>query len=361
MLPVLYPMKASDDEKRTELAWNNERYICEEKYDGVRFLIRKEFDGNVRITSRVKSKKTGLPTEKQENFPHLVEWAKQLPNGTVIDGEVIVGGNSTSSEVTKITGALPQKAISRQKKNGWVNYVAYDILYYDGENVMDKPWSERRALLESVVVKLWSHKHVHVSKFVHCHKNNNKSREFYNKIVADGGEGVILKDTQATYKPDKRPLGTWLKVKKYSTYDVVVMGFTDAEVEYTGKNIGNWKYWQDEYGRKWRFSGLERAKKFSNDNGIVIKPITKYHHNGWIGSIIFGQYNNKGELIEVGQTSGMDEETRAWFTENKTTSIGLVIEVGAMERIPETNALRHPVYLRIRDDKQPEECIIGEC
>jgi hypothetical protein len=121
----------------------------------------------------------------------------------------------------------------------------------------------------------------------------------------------------------------------------------------------------------------------------MVKPVTKLWYNGWVGAVKFSQYVPKTDeeltacaheaeaamqnceccpecsgywkLVEIGQTSGMDEETRTYMTEHTEELIGKVIEVGAMERIKKTNALRHPRFLRFRDDKLPRECIVGEC
>ncbi len=54
-------------------------------------------------------------TEKLDHVPHLAEWAKQLPNGTILCGEIYYP-NGTSKDVTKVMGALADKAIARQKK-----------------------------------------------------------------------------------------------------------------------------------------------------------------------------------------------------------------------------------------------------
>lgn len=338
-IPWFYPMGGNSDEKRLEKGiWTDKSWIVERKYDGSRYLLRKEMDGTLNLTSRSKSVETGLPTNKIDNIPHLVKIADKLRNGTILDGEIITHINCTSSQVTEIMGCDSEKAIARQKDRGFVLYVVYDILYCDGISLLDLPWIKRRAYLEDCLENEigLENKYIILSSYFECHKIN--AEQWYNEIVESGGEGVMLKNKNSKYDAGldkmKKPSNTWIKVKKWITEDCIIMGFTDAEVEYTGKEIETWKYWVDD------------------------KPVTKYHYNGWIGACIFGQYDKKGNLIEVGQCSGMTEEIRQYMSENKEKLIGNVIEVKAMERISKTNALRHPEFLQIRSDKSPDECTI---
>jgi ATP-dependent DNA ligase len=83
-------------------------------------------------------------------------------------------------------------------------------------------------------------------------------------------------------------------------------------------------------------------------------PVTKFYYNGWIGAIRYGMYRD-GQLIELGQTSGMSEAVREELTTNGDSYIGTVMEVEAFEQLP-SGAFRHPRFMRFRDDKRPEEC-----
>jgi ATP-dependent DNA ligase len=361
-LPVLYPMGAvSIKPEKLELLWEDKNYIAERKYDGSRYLIRKEND-KVSVVSRQKSKSTGFPVDKTENVPHLVEIFSKLPNGTILDGEIITHENCTSNDVTSIMGSKPDRAWLLQKERGFVKYVMFDILFYYGHDLRGFPYNKRRKALQELHFKLF----------------NDFTKEWFNPmdreavllapiytedleavhttIVEGGGEGIILKNLNATYVEGKKPRDTWVKVKKYDTYDCVVMGFTEPTREYSGKDIETWQYW---WQPEMNDFVVKQNNHYTNMQKDGFIPVTRPFWNGWCGAIVFGQYKD-GELVEVGQTSGIDDDTKHMLSHNPSQYIGQVIEVGAMEQIAKTGALRHPRFLHFRNDKNPEDCILGE-
>ena len=74
-----------------------------------------------------------------------------------------------------------------------------------------------------------------------------------------------------------------------------------------------------------------------------------------IGSIKFGQYRD-GILVPFGSCSGISDKIRTEFSNNPEKFVGQVMTIKAQERT-ESGAFRHPVFVRMRPDKNPEECI----
>jgi ATP-dependent DNA ligase len=424
---ILLPMGAKEvkDEKKMEALWDNPEYIAEEKLDGSRYL-----SVGGRFFSRRISDVTGFPVEKTAQVPHLAAVLQKYPN-LILDGEVYYPGMS-SNEVTSIMGSLPDKACRRQGlgelKRGedgstlywrldssqeWkklsdndkedllsptmpLKYVLFDILRdEDGNWLIDLPWKERRKKLEEFHQKLiYTHEDnaedIEISTVISSNK-----REFYDLIVSRGGEGVMLKNINGKYVPDKKPAWNWVKVKKHITDDVVIIGFKPPVREYEGKELESWQYWEnldktftgeivevvsnacvrhavnadgDEVSvtipatimRGLDADGIIRYVRIYGDKpSDVFEPVTKFYWHNWIGAVKFGKYDKEGNLVELGECSGLTDELRKDMSENPDKYIGQVMEIGAMEKTRD-GFYRHPQFSRMRPDKNPHECVIEE-
>ena len=87
----------------------------------------------------------------------------------------------------------------------------FDCIYYNGENLMDRPLKERRELLHKNMQEVGSR--VKFSEFQLIIKKSQLV-EMIQDVLRQGLEGLVLKDAKSTYEPGKRH---WLKVlsKKY--------------------------------------------------------------------------------------------------------------------------------------------------
>jgi len=182
-------------------------------------------------------------------------------------------------------------------------YVAFDVLRAGGMELIHEPWDVRRAALETIVQALDCPQLVETSRVLGV--PNQAGAEW---LMAAGAEGVMLKRRAAPYQPGKR---SWdqLKVKWTDTYDVVVVDM-EAEPTATDRKAAGW--------RNLRY-GFARA-----DGSIVVS----------------------GSLGVTGPP------------EQLAPMIGRVAVVKGYSRNAETGAIRHPVFLSMRDDKLPSECTI---
>jgi len=317
ILQQIEPGKARS--KFNSRMWNDGRYVSEPKIDGSRYLMHVGIGGS-RFTSRHESKKTGLFVEKSKNIPHLSDLFMNENvdvdlAGCVFDGEIVRGGLlSKSSEVTKIMGSLPEKAVQIQQESGWVDYFVFDILFdHEGKDIRHLPYESRRNIMLNYLSGIADpKKHFNIIPV----ERQDKER-FYQEIIEAGGEGVILKDTQAPYATG------WAKVKRRSTFDVIITGFEDP---------------------------TKITKKSSGEEST-----SRLYDNGWIGAIVFGQYF-QGKLMIFGSCSGMDDALREEISLNKEKYLGRVIEVECQERLV-SGRLRHPRFLRFRPDKNAIDCV----
>lgn len=329
ILEVMKPCRINSDNPRhldkLDELMESPYYVAEEKIDGCHYLMAKH-----RFFSTQISRKTGLPVEKTDNFPHLVEGLKKLDlPQLVLDGEICYPGKKAQDVIT-ITGALPGEAIRRQEQGDWVSYMIFDILRApNGEWLFKQPWRVRRELLEQLASKLEAA--CPYLKVVPVTRRGKK--EFLEEVLERGGEGIVLKYVEGRYLRGKRPMWNWVKVKTEIEDDVVIVGFEPPVKEYTGKEIETWPYWIDG------------------------EPVTKFYYHGWIGSIIFGKYTKTGILVPLGKCSGMEESERARFSASPQEFIGRVIKIRAMERTRD-GAYRHPQYICLHPDKNPQECVI---
>lgn len=342
---------AVKDSEKLEALLNDPNYVAEVKWDGSRYL---SIIG--RFFSRRISDVDGIPVEKSDRVPHLSDHLSLFP-GLILDGELYIPGK-TSNEVTSILGAKADKAIQRQEEQGKLIYMVYDILMYQGEWLIDKPWHERRAILENVF-PIVRNEYMKCPEYITTNK-----REFMERVIAEGGEGIMLKNINGKYIPGKKPAKNWVKVKTEIDDDVVIMGFKDAVKEYTGKEIETWPYWINPSGEKElvlnTYSVLDETvidgeQVFVPKQGWV--PVTKFFFNDWVGAVKFGKFNEQGDLVELGECSGITESLRKNMSENPDKYIGEVMEIKAMQKTKD-GFYRHPQFSRMRDDKNASECLI---
>lgn len=336
-----------------------ERIIATTKKDGAYYTLVKE-NNQVYLFSRSKSKKTGFYSEKIDNCPHLKQWAMEnLPNGTHLIGEIYYPGGH-SNDTTKIMGCLPDKAISRQENEmGYIHYYIHDILKYNGEDYVlnQVDYSHRYSnLCRHIDIET---PHIPEIKVAECYDNTYLDLEkiLYQQLEA-GEEGMVFRTEAGLYLPGKRRPNISFKIKEETdTIDLVITALLEPELEYTGKQMEYWPYWQDSFGSK------RILKPNSARTDDLWLPITKSAYYGWTGSFELSAYNRDGQLEKVGQVaSGLTDEIKEHSANHPDKYIGRVCEIQAMSVDKENHTLRHPRFIKMREigDKGPRDCRIEE-
>ena len=287
-------------------------YIVEKKLDGSRYILY--LDETCRLLSRRISEVTGKYVDKTLNCPHLTRVI--IPEefwGTVLDGEMVHPHSEKSDSTTSIMGCNADEAVERQKKYGWLQFCLYDVPRLSNEDLRQRPLKERKEKLSELVKKLKKY----IPVIEHPSFPATQAKDLYEKTIAEGGEGVMMKDLNAPYGKG------WWKVKKVITWDVVIMGYAAAKK--TSKKV----------------------------NGKI--STTAFHQKGLIGAIVFGAYKD-GKLVELGTCSGMTESIRRELSINGKDYVGQVIEIKFQERT-KSGAFRHARFVRFRKDKAACQCI----
>ncbi len=329
--------------------------FLEDKYDGMRAQVHCGEGGRVAVYSRNKEDVT-------ESFPELREAFSLVGEdvgGLILDGEILGWEFATGQA---LPFAVMGQRIGRKRVSGEtmrqipVVFMAFDLLYAQGELLLDRPLRERRNRLESIVEQLGTlatlpipaeerRQAPQANLFAETQAENvpamarlmlSPSRlvesaeeidRAYAAARARANEGVMLKAAESAYQPGRRGL-SWVKLKRHlATLDVVV----------TGAEFGSGK----------------RAGSLSDYTFAVSGP----------GS----------ELLNVGKAySGVTDvevaELSAWMMEHTLEDYGhfrtvepiRVLEVAfnnvmRSDRHASGFALRFPRIIRVRDDKPVEE------
>ena len=163
-------------------------------------------------------------------FPELREIGDFLgARPAVVDGEIVsfdAGGRPSFGQLAHRLQLGSKAAISRLSKSTPVSYLAFDVLYLDGRNVMGLPYDQRRELLESLQLS--------GDRFGTPPSIRGARGAAILAVAAERGlEGVVVKRRQSTYTPGRRT-GDWVKVKIFHTQEVVIGGWTPGRGERSG-------------------------------------------------------------------------------------------------------------------------------
>lgn len=199
----------------------------EPKWDGFRSIVYVDAEGNVELGSRGSKPLTRY-------FPELVAaLAERLPRGCVLDGEIVVRVGEPGHE-TLDWEALSQRihpAASRVTllaEQTPASFVAFDLLQVDGEEILDAPFSERRAALETMLADVDAPVHL-----TQTSADVEVARRWLEEFEGAGLDGVVAKPLAAAYAPGKRVM---LKAKHHRTADAVVLGY---RVHTSGVGVGS--------------------------------------------------------------------------------------------------------------------------
>ncbi len=201
----------------------------EYKYDGFRVMINKEKGGRVKVFTRRLEEVTA-------QFPEIVEYIESHVNGDsfMLDAEAVGFDAKTKkySEFQAISQRIKRKYGIEEMKNSLpIELVVFDIIYYNGDSLIGKPFKERRALIDRIV-REEKFKIILAKQIIT--DDASKVEVFYEKALNDNQEGLMGKNLNAPYKPGAR-IGHAVKLKpEDKDFDLVIIG---AEWG-TGKRAG---------------------------------------------------------------------------------------------------------------------------
>jgi bifunctional non-homologous end joining protein LigD len=315
MPTAVHPMLATSVEK----PFDDPGWLFEIKWDGYRAVSFLQ-DGKVRLVSRNQNDLTG-------EFPELHELSKLIKaKNAVLDGEVVAldeQGRASFSLMQQRTGIRKGGRRVGARRELQIVYYIFDLLYVDGYDLRRAGLEERKKVLSQLIAP---------SALVRYSDHFPQGLALFEVAKQKGLEGILAKKRASHY--EERRSREWLKIKVTQTIDCVVGGYTDPE--------GSRQYF---------------------------------------GSIVLGLYDKKGRLIHVGQAGtgfnqAMLKEIWQVLKELETNRNPFHGDVDAAhvhwvkpERVAEIKftewthetveggmKLRAPVFLGLREDKDPKEC-----
>ncbi len=320
MPTAIHPMLATS----VDDPFDDSEWLYEIKWDGYRAIafIAK---GKVRLVSRNQNDLTAQYSELH-SIPFFIK-----AETAILDGEIAAldeAGRSSFSLMQQRTGIRQGGRRVASRGDIPVLYYVFDLLYLDGYDLRRVSLEERKELLRQIT---------DLSGPVRYSDHFPQGKGLFNVAKQKGLEGILAKRRSSVY--EERRTRDWLKIKITQTVDCVIGGYTDPE--------GSRDYF---------------------------------------GSIVLGLYDKKGDLIHVGQAgTGFDQAMlkEIWkVLKKRETKVSpfphgvealrtvhwvkpeLVAEIKFTEWTHETaeggTKLRAPVFLRLRDDKEPKECSLEQ-
>jgi ATP-dependent DNA ligase len=285
-----------------------EEWAYEPKYDGFRAIAFVDGDEFV-IQSR-----SGKPLGRY--FPEL-----SFPPGRyVVDGEIVIDGDGEREDF----GALQQRIhpaesrIQMLAEQTPARYVGFDLLASGDESLLELPFAERRARLETIGVALTPLTH-----------EPDEAEPWLRS-----GEGVVAKDVRAPYRPGQRK--GMVKVKRLRTIDAVVAGYRPGkEPDTVGSLILGLYDLDGKLHVVGHSSGLNAAEKRA-----LVDKLAAYE-TGHRGSGDASRWKSDKEL--------------EWIELRPELVVEVTFDHASGGRI------RHGTkILRWRDDKTPRECLLDQ-
>lgn len=293
--------------KETDAPFNDRDWIFEIKWDGYR-VISEAGENKVSMYSRNANR-------FNETYPLLAQELEKIQMDMVLDGEVVVLDDAGNPNFQLL------QHYDTDPAHPLVYYV-FDLLRLNKKDTTGLTLLERKMLLKKALPK---HSIIRYSDHI-----VGEGEAFFNAAKQKGLEGIMAKKADSIYTPGSRT-GNWLKVKHRKTDDLVIVGFTEP--------TGNRPY----------FGAL-----------VLARPSEK----GWIYAGHTGTGFNDAMLKALySDLKKIRTKTSPFSTKIKTNmpvtwvKPKYIAEIRFSE-LTRDGSMRHPVFLRLREDKKINDLVM---
>ena len=317
-------------------------WLVEWKYDGIRAQVVKRA-GTVWVWSRGEELMT-------DRFPEIVALAAALPDGTVLDGEIVVWKGAGPAPFNLLQQRIGRKTLTKKVlADAPVAFIAYDLLEWQGQDQREQAQLLRRGLLEAAVQALPG-----------LHLSPAERRASWAELAAlreesraRGVEGFMLKHVDARYGTGRtKSDGTWWKWK-------IEPLRVDAVLIYAQAGHGRRASVYTDY----TFAVWSRAPRDAAEAQAVVDAIAR-REPALPDALQLVAFAKAYSGLTDAEFRSVDKVIRANTIEKfgpvRSVKPSLVFELGfeGINRSPRHKsgiAVRFPRMLRIRDDKPLHE------
>jgi len=321
----IVPMMA---QSASTLPRDQKNWSFEVKWDGVRAIAYVK-PGRLRLESRNLNDIT-------DAYPEVRGLVGALGmHEAVLDGEIVAfddNGRPSFERLQRRMHVTSPSAIRRYQSSMPVVYAIFDLLYLDGRSLMELPYRERRARLESLELKgpAW--------RVPANHPGEGKL--LLEATAKQNLEGIVAKRLDSRYEPGRRG-GNWLKIKHTMRQELVIGGWMPGEGRRT-KRIGALLMGHYEPSGKLRYAGRVGTGFTEKTLGDLQKRLDPLRRDTSPFEVGGGRVRIPREAVFVEPKLVAEIELREWTA----------------ERI-----MRAPSFKGLREDKPPREVrieVIGE-
>jgi len=315
--------------------FDNKEWVFEVKWDGVRAIL---FLHKTKGISKIVSRNGKTITHR---YPEIIEAVKSssaiiinCKESIILDGEIVVlnkEGRPDFQSHQRRMNVDSIKDIEKLSHKMPATYYLFDILYIDGRNLQSLSFLERRKSLSDVIVQTMKNNNnnrIRISDFV-----DERGIDIFQRIKSMDLEGIIAKNKYSKYIQGARSTN-WLKIKNIKSQDCVVIGYTRGE------------------GNRQRYFGSLLLAIYD----IQEKELRFAGHTG--SGFDFGQLN---EIYSKFQQMKIERCPAKYISYTNREPVWIRPELVAEIKFSgwtKEKIMRSPIFLRFRDDKRPEECIM---
>lgn len=295
--------------------WEN--WAFEFKWDGVRAICYWD-----RQKMRIESRNL---IDVTAQYPEFEDLGRHFDATVILDGEIVALDEQAHPSFPLLQQRMhaPLSEVDRRSKTVKVWYFVFDILFWNGRDLMNRPFFQRRSILEDRRI---NHPFCRTAPL-----HIGQGRVILNVARQHGLEGVVCKRQNSVYKPGVRS-PDWIKVKFVRTKDLIIGGYRFEKAN--SNHIGSLQLGAYDKNFKLRYVGSVGSGFSDADHRILLEKLLPLARN-----VSPFSDSAPGDTFFVEPALVVEIEYRRW---------------------PENGLIQQAAYKGLRGDKSPSEVLLED-